>query len=345
VQIITDNFRCKGSFKICFGRIFIQKPRNLHDCNLKSRNKMTNKFISSTIIILSMFSLLFLLGSYTSGEKMEGKESSTKEGYDLPQRVQSISLNKEYDFAGEKIPLNADTKERLDRELLVNSYWQSSTLLNIKLAKKFFSEIEPILKKEGIPDDFKYLALAESGLRNVTSSAGAKGYWQFLKGAATDYGLEVNSEVDERYHLEKSTQAACKYLKKLKNQFGSWVNAAGAYNMGPTNFSAQCKSQSEDNYFDLNLGEESSRYVFRLVAMKEILKNPEAFGFYVEENQYYDAMPDFYEISVTESIPDMGTFAHKYGVSYRMLKYYNPWLIDNQLTVRNNTYTIKIPKK
>jgi hypothetical protein len=265
--------------------------------------------------------------------------------YNLPQKVKSVPLTKEFTFAGEIIPVNIDTRERLDREILVNSYWQSSTLLNIKLAKKHFPVIERILKEEGVPDDFKYLSVIESGLRNVSSYAGAKGYWQFMKAASSDYGLEINSEVDERYHLEKSTRAAAKYLKSLHKSFGSWLDAAAAYNMGASNLKNQLKTQNESNYFDLNLGEETSRYVFRMVAVKEILQNPEDFGYYIDENQHYDLIENYYEMQITESIPSLGDFAHKYGTTYRLLKYYNPWLIDSKLTVKNNTYVIKIPKK
>ncbi len=306
---------------------------------LKTNNtQMKNTIFSFLTVAAGLIFSLLIFVSYVD-------KDIDKKDYNLPQLVKSVSLDKTFNFAGEEIPLNQDTRERLDREMLVNSYWQSSTLLNIKRAKKFFPVIEKILQEEKVPNDFKYLAVAESGLRNLRSSAGAKGYWQFMKAAAKDFGLEVNREVDERYHLEKSTRAACKYIKQLKERFGSWVNAAAAYNMGPTNFSKQLKAQKEKSYFDLNLGEETSRYVFRLVAMKEILNSPESFGFYVDVDQEYEPLGNTYNVLVEETIPDMGEFAHQKGTTYRMLKYHNPWLIDSKLTVKKNKYFIKIPRK
>lgn len=199
--------------------------------------------------------------------------------FELPQRIKSIDLNKNFDFAGEPVPMNEDTRERLDRELSVNAYWQSTTLLHLKMANKFFPTIEKIFAENGIPDDFKYLAIAESGLRNVSSPASAKGYWQFMKPAALEMGLEISEEVDERMHIEKSTQAASRYIKQLHRRFGNWTNTAGAYNVGPTSFARSLEEQNESSYYDMNINDETSRYVFRIVAIKEIVKNPEDFGF------------------------------------------------------------------
>ena len=262
----------------------------------------------------------------------------------LPQIIEPISLDREFEFAGEKMPNNFDTRERLDRELSVNAYWHSSTLLNIKSAYRFFPTIERILAENGIPDDFKFLAVAESNLRNVTSHASAKGFWQFRKLAAKEFKLEVNDEVDERYHIEKATQAACEYLKQLYNRFGSWSNAAAAYNIGPSNFSRILKSQGEDSFYDLNLTDETSRYVFRLIAIKEIIAQPHKYGFYLDDFEKYKPLDDYFEVVVKESIPSWGDFAKKHNTTYRMLKVYNPWLIDNKLTVIKNTYVIKVPK-
>jgi hypothetical protein len=261
----------------------------------------------------------------------------------LPQVVKAVKVEKTFDFAGEAMPLNPDTRERLDRELSVNAYWQSSTLLNIKLAYKHFPMIERILSEEGIPDDFKYLAVAESGLRNVGSHAGAKGYWQFMTGTGKEYGLEINSEVDERYHLEKSTRAAAKYIKWMYNKFGNYTNAAGAYNVGPTKFTKEMKAQGEESYYNLNLNLETSRYVFRLLAIKEILKNPEQYGFYLDPADYYQPEVSLKEVVVDKSVPSWKEFAHQHGLTYRMLKFYNPWIIDSKLTVINNTYKVKVP--
>lgn len=277
-------------------------------------------------------------------EGTEKKVASKVENFDLPQIVKPIKLKRVYTWAGEKVPNTPDTRERIDRELLVNAYWHSSTILNIKMANKYFPTIERILAEEGVPDDFKYLAVAESNLRNVSSSASAKGYWQFRKLAGKEWGLEINSEVDERYHIEKSTRAAAKYLKWLKRKFGTWSTAAAAYNVGPTNMTRLLRSQKEDSFYDLNINEETSRYLFRLIAFKEILSNPSAFGFYIDQEDLYDPIDNVYTVEISESIPSMKDFAAKYGISYRTLKYYNPWLIDNKLTVKKNTYYINVPR-
>lgn len=288
-----------------------------------------------------LFTALITLSYSTEGDV---KPEEVVENYELPQVVKPIKLKSNYTWAGEVVPENPDTRERLDRELLVNSYWHSSTLLNMKMANKFFPTIERIFNEEGVPQDFKYLAVAESNLRNVSSYASAKGYWQFLKGTAKEYGLEVNHEVDERYHIEKSTRAAAKYIKWLKKKFGTWSNAAGAYNVGPGNFSKLLREQKEDSYYDLNMNDETSRYLFRLIAFKEIMTNPSAYGFYYDQEDLYDPIEDTYEVKVSESVPSWKDFAAKYGISYRLLKYYNPWLIDSKLTVKKNTYYVKIPK-
>lgn len=262
----------------------------------------------------------------------------------LPQVVKAPNVNsKVFTFAGENIPMTMDSKERLDRELMTNSYYHSSTLQYLKLANRYFPVIERILLENGIPDDFKYLAVAESGLRHVKSHANAKGFWQFRKLAAKEMGLEVNDEVDERYHVEKSTRAACKYLLQLKSRFGTWSNAAGAYNYGPTNYKATMRDQEETEYYAMNLPEETRRYLYRLVAIKEIMSFPEQYGFYISPEEKYPPFQDYREITVDSSISSWGAFAHQYGVSYRQLKRYNPWLRDNHLTVIKNTYQIKVP--
>ena len=264
--------------------------------------------------------------------------------FNLQQHVGSVNLNKDFFFADEAVPINEDTYERLDRELSVNAYWQSSTLLQLKLAYKYFPQVETILRNQGIPDDFKYLAVAESGLRNPTSGSGAKGYWQFMKPTAKELNLEISEDVDERLHLEKSTLAACSYIKQLYNRFGNWTNAAGAYNIGPTAYSRAVEEQKETSYYRLNVNDETSRYVFRIVAFKEILSNPSDFGYYIENFEKYMPHPKMKEIEVTSTIESLADFAHVNGTSYRLLKYYNPWLINSRLTVSaGKTYIIKIP--
>jgi|JI7StandDraft_1071085.scaffolds.fasta_scaffold00758_17 membrane-bound lytic murein transglycosylase D len=271
------------------------------------------------------------------------KDTSLGSFFELPQQIKAVNLDKKFDFAGEVVPINVDTKERLDRELSVNAYWQSTTLLNIKMSFKYFPIVERILKEQGVPDDFKYLAIAESGLRNVTSSASAKGFWQFMKPAAMEMGLEISDEVDERLHLEKSTMAACAYVKQMYKRFGTWTNVAGAYNVGPTSFARSLAEQKETSYYDLNINEETSRYLFRIIAIKEIVKNPSDFGYYLEDEHKYQPQ-NLKDIKITSSIPSLTDFAHENGLTYRMLKFYNPWLISSKLTVSpGKEYTIKVP--
>jgi hypothetical protein len=299
----------------------------------------------SAVSGLIFTSMIFI--SYTSTEETPNKVNSDGEVVNtgLAQVIKAADLSKTYTFAGEVLPLdNFDAVERFDRELMVNSYWQSNTLLNLKRANRFFPTMERILAENGVPDDFKYLAVAESNLMAVTSPAGARGFWQFMKLSGKEYGLEINDEVDERYHLEKSTQAACEYIKWLKSKFGTWFDAAAAYNVGPTRYKSLLASQDQDHYFDLNLNSETSRYVFRLMAIKEIMSNPSTYGFYLEEDDLYQPLTDYKEIEVTKSVSSWAEFAEEHGVSYRILKVYNPWLRDSKLTVLKNTYKVKVPK-
>jgi len=258
-------------------------------------------------------------------------------------RITPVNIPETIFFAGEKVPVdNFDIYESLDREMLINTYWQSQTLLFIKRANRYFPVIEPILKKEGVPDDFKYLAVAESGLMNVVSPSNAAGFWQFLKGTAQDYKLEVNSEVDERYNLEKSTAAAAQFLKKSYERYGCWTMAAASYNVGRKNLSKQIARQKSDDYYNLILGEETARYVYRLIAIKLILESPEKYGFYVSETEKYQPIPHK-TVTVDTAITSIPDFAHKIGVNYKVLKLLNPWLRDDKLTNKNHkTYQIKI---
>lgn len=301
-----------------------------------------NQSIYQFIIVAAVgFSCLIFISSKSNSEEV--LKNKTGLNPTTMQNIHSVLEDKTYYWADESMPNTFDNRERLDRELSVNSYWQSNTLLNIKKANRFFPMMDQILAEEGVPLDFKYLAVAESDLRNVTSSANARGFWQFRKLAAKEMKLEVNDEVDERYHVEKATRAAAKYLKKLRNRFGSWTNAAAAYNVGPTSFSRTRDKQGQFSFYDLNINSETSRYVFRLMAIKEIMTNPERFGFYVNPDEKYPPF-DYYEVTVDSSVSNWGEFAKKHGITYRMLKVYNPWLIDGKLTVKNNIYQIKIPK-
>ncbi|MDT0554407.1 lytic transglycosylase domain-containing protein [Patiriisocius hiemis] len=260
--------------------------------------------------------------------------------------VYALPLPDSMTFAGEEVPLsNPDIRERMDRELLVNTYWQSNMLITIKRANKYFPIIEPLLEQYGLPDDFKYLAVAESGLDNVKSPAGAAGFWQFLKSTGKEYGLEINDYVDERYHLEKATKVAAEYLLASKSRFGSWTAAAAAYNAGNAGVNRQMERQEVDDYYDLLLNSETSRYVFRILAFKEILSNPKKYGFNYREKDLYTAVPTN-KVLVDTPVTDFPKFAKRYGINYKILKIHNPWLRDTYLkNASGKKYYIEIPKE
>ena len=247
-------------------------------------------------------------------------------------------------FAGESVPLDRwEVRDRLDRELLVNYYGHSSTLYILKLAGRVFPEIEKRLKANGLSDDFKYLCVAESSLQNPTSSAGAVGYWQFMKETGQRYGLEITDEVDERYNLQKSTDAACAYLKDAYAKFGSWTAAAASYNCGVGGYNRQVTFQLSGNYYDLLLPEETNRYIFRILALKHLLSHAETYGFMVKGDDAYAPVATR-KITVSSSIPNLAEFAISKGSSYKMLKLLNPWLRDRKLTVKpGKQYVIELP--
>lgn len=259
-------------------------------------------------------------------------------------KIAPIALDSHLEFANEYIPLDIlDVKERVDREFLVNTYWQSNAVLLIKRAKKYFPIIEPILADYGVPNDFKYLAVIESGLTHITSPAGAKGFWQIMKKTAKEYGLEVNDNVDERYHIEKSTEVACKYLIKAKEKLGSWTNAAAAYNMGISGVSRRLEKQQVNSYYDLLLNNETARYVFRIIAVKYILNNPEKYGFVIDPSEYYH-LPRFRTVKLDTAVTDFNAFVKKYNINYKELKLHNTWLREDHLNnASRKKYEIKIP--
>jgi hypothetical protein len=261
-------------------------------------------------------------------------------------RITAIDIPEDLNFAGERVPQeDPEIMERVDREFLVNTYWQSNALLLMKRAHKFFPIIEPILAKNGIPEDFKYLAVAESGLQNVVSSAGATGFWQIMKATGREYGLEVNSNVDERYHLTKATEVACRYLKKHKEKYGSWTLAAATYNAGGGAISKYMGIQQANDYYDLLLGAETGRYVFRILAIKEILSNPKKYGFEMDKEDMYKTAPTF-TVEIDEPVLDFASFAKEYEINYKILKRHNPWLREPHLNnASGKKYTIEIPNK
>lgn len=260
--------------------------------------------------------------------------------------IYALEVPEKLDFAGEAVPLHLpDIKERMDRELLVNTYWQSNGLLMFKRANKYFPIIEPILKEYGIPDDFKYVAVIESGLQNATSPAGARGFWQIMKATGKENGMEINDNVDERFHLEKATRVACKYLLASKEKLGNWTAAAAAYNAGNAGIDRRLEEQQVTSYYDLLLGEETGRYIFRVIALKEIFTNAKKYGFNFTKEDLYTHIPT-YEVAVDTAVSDFAAFAKKFDINYKILKIHNPWLRENKLNNSSRTlYKIEIPEK
>ncbi|MDH7914171.1 lytic transglycosylase domain-containing protein [Winogradskyella sp. SYSU M77433] len=302
------------------------------------------KFLKNILAVIGVISvsgiLIFSMQKAPSDDTI-GKEKPMVNDYN----VYALEMPEGLNFAGEPVPVdNPDIYERMDRELLVNTYWQSNGLLMFKRAQKYFPIIEPILKKNGVPDDFKYLAVIESGLTNAVSPAGATGVWQIMKATGRENGLEVNSNVDERYNLEKATEVACDYLKKAKENLGSWTLAAAAYNAGNAGVSRRLNQQDVSGYYDLLLGEETGRYVFRIIALKEILSNPDKYGFNFNKSHLYKEVPT-YKVEVDTAVTDFAQFAKKFGINYKILKLHNPWLREKHLNNSSRKqYEIEIPK-
>ena len=304
---------------------------------------MKNKIIPllwvglASVVLILVTGFVFKIDGFTA-LKSYGKEPTYK--------VYALELPDTLSFAGEKVPLDSpDLRERLDRELLVNTYWQSNMMLLLKRANKYFPTIEKILNEEGIPCDLKYLSVIESGLENVISPAGAKGFWQIMRTTGREYGLEVNSNVDERYHIAFSTRVAAQYLKKAKKKFGSWTLAAASYNRGISGIQRNLNTQKVESYFDLRLGQETSRYVFRVLAVKEIIENPSKYGYVFEDTDLYYSVPVRLH-GLDTAISNLTAFAEKMGVNYKILKIHNPWLLQNNLNNRSRKYyEIAIPER
>ena len=303
-------------------------------------------------LLLPVVLIIVLVGIFRFFEASTYPEDTNKTG-DLQQDKRerdfftSVPIPDHLLFAGEKVPLEYfDVHESLDRELLVNSYFHSQTLRFLKMAPRYFEMIEPILRADTVPLDFKYLALAESGFdARAVSPSGAVGFWQFMKGTATDYGLEVNDEVDERYHIELSTHAACRYLKDSYKKYGSWTLVAASYNAGRRFVDRQMTRQNEKDYYDLLVGEETGRYVFRILALKLVMENPESYGFKVTEKEKYPRWKTS-KIDVNTPVPDFAALAQQHGTNYKIFKMLNPWLRENYLTnAKGKTYTFKLPVK
>lgn len=294
-------------------------------------------------LYLALIGLSSLLTFASYGDRDDtGQKEDLKNNYS----IYSLPIPEKLDFAGESVPIKeAQVLESFDRELLVNTYWQSQTVLFIKRSARHFPVIEKILKEEGIPEDFKYLPLIESGFMPVVSPAGAVGFWQIMKATGEQYGLEIGREVDERYHLEKATRVACAYLKEAYAEFGSWTLAAASYNVGISGLKKQLERQRESSYYALNLNTETARYIYRLLAVKEILSDPEGYGFHVRTKDRYLPLETF-KVKIDSSLSHVSHLNKKYGINYRILKYHNPWLRMEYLPNPNNkVYEFVIPKQ
>jgi membrane-bound lytic murein transglycosylase D len=296
-------------------------------------------FTASVLGIL-MLAVFAITGGFKGFSSVPSKNiiadtSFSNKTYKLPGNVT---------FAGEKMPLeNFDTRESLERELLTSAYRHSSTILIIKRANRYLPVIEKILKENNIPDDFKYLAAAESEYSNMISPVGATGFWQIMEATGKEEGMEINSVVDERYDIEKSTQFACRYFRKSYEKYGNWTLAAASYNGGRAAIDEQLKIQKQDNYYDLLLTDETARYIFRAVAYMLVISDPDNYGFAIEKNELYPPLI-YYEVKVDTAITDFSEFSEQYGTNYKLLKILNPWLRKPYLTPKQGkTYILKIP--
>ena len=314
---------------------------------MNEKKTLKKEWTTRILLIISFFIVgIFVSNLFVFSVDEEKEDLTFTELFRKDYKIYSLNIPKTLAFAEETVPIQLlDVKEKLDRELLVNTYWQSNTMLYLKRSNKWFPIIEQILKEEGVPDDFKYLALIESGLTNIVSPAGAAGFWQIMKTTGKEGGLEINEAIDERYHLEKSTRLACNYLKTAKEKFGSWTLAAASYNMGISGSEKQLERQHVNSYYDLLLSEETSRYVFRILAAKEILSNPSNFGFNFREKDLYKQVETEF-LPVDTTINNLAHFSQDHGINYKVLKQFNPWLRDKTLpnTSRRN-YKIQLPKK
>jgi membrane-bound lytic murein transglycosylase D len=303
--------------------------------------KAHEKPLTTGFIIICIAALVFVINQSFKGSCKTAGEYSLRD---------TIYFNKPYKipdnvtFAGEKMPLTYfDTRESLDREILTSAYRHSSTIMIIKRANRYLPVIEKILKKNNVPDDFKYLVAAESEYSNMVSPAGATGFWQIMAETGREDGMEINNVVDERYDLEKSTQFACNYFLKSYEKYGNWTLTAASYNGGRAALDEQIRIQQENNYYDLLLADETARYIFRAVAYKLVITNPEAFGFTLDKSDLYPVL-NYYEVKVDTAVTDFSAFAKKFGTNYKILKFLNPWLRKPYLTPKpNKEYLIKIP--
>ncbi|MCC6722439.1 MAG: lytic transglycosylase domain-containing protein [Bacteroidia bacterium] len=299
-----------------------------------------NLFKKPIILLLSIFTVILIAGWAFS------ETETYKKWFTENYKIKSPFLPKNVDFAGEMVPIeNDEIRERLDRELMSTVFWQSNTMILLKRSSKYFPLIEQILKENNIPEDFKYLCVAESGFANVTSPSGAKGFWQLMEGTCKPYKLEINDYVDERYNLEIATQTACGILKDSYTKLLNWTLAAASYNRGINGILRDLQYQGVSSFYDLHLNDETSRYIFRIVAYKLIFENPELYGYYIKPEDYY-CLPPLKIIKVDTTISNLSVFALQNGTNYKNLKLFNPWMRDKSLPNKSRKiYQIEIPFK
>ncbi len=297
--------------------------------------------------LLAGFILVLVSGTFIYGiMEIKDTDRDYRELFYKHYRIFTPEVPTQADFAGERAPLElVYVREGFEREIFANTYMHSATILMFKRANRWFPLIEPILKKNNIPDDFKFVALAESNFANVVSPSGAEGFWQFIKPTGQKYGLEITEEVDERYNVEKATEAACKYFQEAYLQFKSWTLVAASYNRGLDGLSRALENQKVNSYYDLSLVDETARYVYRIMAIKEVYNHPVRFGYYLRGKDFYPPIPIF-KVYVDTSISDLADFAFKQKVNYRILREFNPWIRRYNLPNKSRkSYTFILPKE
>ena len=305
----------------------------------------TSRFLVRLTVGFCAMAVVFLATSLSvSSTQPEGGDGAGSAHQQPPQQVSPPRINEEASFAGVDLPLGRlGVRERMEKELLIGTFRHSSSLLTLKRSGRWFPLIEPILVDSGIPVDFKYLSVIESGLANAVSPSDARGFWQFMKPAAQEFGLRVNRDVDERYHVEKATRAACAYLNKAHERYGDWILAAASYNMGMSGLSRRMNEQQGDSYWDLVLNDETARYVYRLYATKQVMEQPEAHGFRLRADDWYSPMLSRDTVLV-DAVDDLSEFAKSAGTSYNALKTLNPWMRSGKLPIgEDQYYVVKLP--
>lgn len=298
-------------------------------------------------ILGSLFTLLIIaVFAFRDNVKDDTSEKQAEEKNTMDVEWRAPAIPQQLSFAGEAAPIDRwDVREKFDKEFLNNYYSQGNVLYLMKLANRNFPIISERLKANGVPDDFKYLCIAESNMQGwATSSAGAAGYWQFMSGTAPGYGLENSSQVDQRRDLVKSTDAACKYFKQAYNRFGNWTAAAASYNCGMGGYGKAARIQKTNNYYDLYLPEETNKYIYRILTFKYLMENADALGFQLDDEEKYQPLSTR-RVAVEATISDLSQFAIQNGTSYKVLRTLNPWLKGNSLPVsKGKTYTLELPQ-